>query len=219
MSSVTPVLDHLVLATPTLEATADRLAGLLGVTPVPGGSHVGRGTRNILLGLGGGPGGGSYLEIIGVDQEQPAPAQARPFGVDDLDGERLVTWAVRVQGIDALCAQAVAAGYDPGPVASMSRRRPDGVLLAWRLTSPPVAPVSVVPFVIDWADSPHPADSLAGGCSLVDLRAEHPRAEHPRADDIGLQLSALGLSLPVGEGRAAALIAVIEGPAGRVELR
>ena len=210
MSSVTPVLDHLVLATSTLEATADRITGALGCRAVPGGSHVGRGTRNILMSLS----GGSYLEIIGTDEGQPAPSAPRPFGVDDLHGERLVTWAVRVHGIDGLCAKAAAVGYDPGPVASMSRVRPDGVTLNWRLTAPPAAPVSVVPFFIDWAESPHPAQSLPDGCRLVGLRAEHPRA-----DVVSAQFAALGLSIPLRQAPLASLVAVLEGPGGRIDLR
>ena len=45
-----------------------------------------------------------------------------------------------------------------------SRQRPDGVTLRWTLTDPGVSPaLSLVPFFIDWADSPHPAATAPRG--------------------------------------------------------
>ena len=32
----------------------------------------------------------------------------------------------------------------------------------------------LVPFLIDWKDSPHPSASTPQGCTLVSLRGEHP---------------------------------------------
>jgi hypothetical protein len=129
---VEPALDHLVLATPDLEATVADVAARAGVRSVEGGRHVGLGTRNHLLGLG----GSAYLEIIGPDADQPAPDRPRPFGIDELTGPRLVTWAVHPPDVDAVVERARALGHDPGAPRPMSRRTPAGVLLAWRLTEP-----------------------------------------------------------------------------------
>ncbi|HEU5459054.1 MAG TPA: VOC family protein, partial [Pyrinomonadaceae bacterium] len=100
-------------------------------------------------------------------------------------------------------------------VKSGTRRRPDGVQLSWQFTDPwaPVA-VGIVPLFIDWGDSPHPALTAAGGVTLVSLRAEHPDDQSVRR-----MLQHLGVDLPLSPGQSAALIAVIEGPRGRVELR
>ena len=63
------MIDHLVLATPDVEATAHDIRRGWGITVIAGGIHTGRGTRNGLAGLA----NGSYLEIVGPDTEQPDP--------------------------------------------------------------------------------------------------------------------------------------------------
>jgi hypothetical protein len=72
----------------------------------------------------------------------------------------------------------------------------------------------VIPFFIDWGESPHPSRSAARGARLVDLRIEHP-------DVVGVQrlLRVLELDVIVTRAAHAALVAVIEGPRGRVVLR
>ena len=84
-------LDHLVYATPDLDASVEELAERLGTDPVPGGAHPGWGTRNALIGLG----PGSYLEVIGPDPGQPRSDHPRPLLIDELTSARLVTWAYR----------------------------------------------------------------------------------------------------------------------------
>src|SRR5471030_1014335 len=84
-------IDHLVYATPDVDKTVEALGKLLGVKAAPGGRHPGRGTRNALIGLG----PRCYLEIVGPDLEQPAPAQPRWFLIDSLHEARLVAWAAR----------------------------------------------------------------------------------------------------------------------------
>jgi hypothetical protein len=95
-------VDHLVYATPDVDATVDELARRTGVRATPGGPHPGRGTRNALLALG----PTSYLEIVGPDAAQPAPAAPRWLSVDAVDAPRLVTWAARVDDLDAVAARA-----------------------------------------------------------------------------------------------------------------
>lgn len=202
------VIDHLVYAVTDLAAGSASVAGWLGVAPAPGGQHVGRGTRNELLGLG----GGSYLEIIGPDPAQPAPAQPRPFAVDDLTGPRLVTWAARTTDLDAAIDAARAAGHDAGSAQAMQRARPDGVLLSWRLTNP--SPDGVLPFLIDWGDTPHPAVSAPIGVTLDALELTHPAPERVRA-----VLEAWGLhQVTVIAGPAATVRAELTGPNGRLVL-
>src|SRR5690349_1247131 len=82
-------VDHLVYAVPDVDAAVAALAERLGVRASPGGAHPGRGTRNALLALG----DRAYLEIVGPDASQPAPARPRWLGVDDARVPRLTAWA------------------------------------------------------------------------------------------------------------------------------
>ncbi len=204
-------VDHLVYATPDLAAGIAQVERLLGVKAIPGGQHPGAGTRNALIGLG----DETYLEIIGPDPDQPKPARPRRFGIDELNAPRLVTWAVKGADLEAIVENAKRHGVDLGQVQSGSRRRPDGVLLSWRLSVSPVLTADgIVPFFIDWGKTPNPAAALPKGCVLVALRAEHPDANHVQAG-----LSAVGLNLRVDAGSAPALIATIRSAHGDVELR
>jgi glyoxalase-like protein len=208
---VLAVIDHLVYATGDLDAAVEWVAAALGVAPTPGGRHPGLGTRNALLDLG----GGAYLELIGVDHEAASAADGpRPFGLDRIAGPRLAAWAARAEGIDRCVARARRFGYDPGPVQSMSRRRPDGTVLHWRLTPPGPRVVEVVPFLIEWADgAPHPSTTSAQGCRLVSFTGRHPEP-----DAVAPTLRALGVELALEPAPSAALSAVIEGPGGTVTL-
>ena len=209
----TPILlkiDHLVFATPNLAAGVEQVEKLLGVKAVPGGQHPGAGTRNALIRLG----ELTYLEIIGPDPDQPDPALSRRFDIDDLKSSRLVTWAAKGTDLDALVRTSKQHGVDLGHVQAGSRRRPDGVLLAWKTVSPTLNADGIIPFFIDWGTTPHPASSLPKACTLVALRAEHPDADRVRAE-----LSSLGLNLHIDARPAPALIATIHTPHGDVELR
>lgn len=204
-------IDHLVYGVQDLEAGSAAIERLLGVRPAAGGKHVGLGTHNALLSLG----GGAYLELIAPDPEQPAPWRPLPFGLAGLREPRLLTWAVKAPDVESQAARAREAGVDPGPVLRMSRQRPDGTLLSWALTyrEEPLGD-GLVPFLIAWDPGPHPSETSPAGCRLVSLRAEHPAPER-----IAVMLAAVGVDMPVTRGEAPALIATIEGPVGTVELR
>jgi len=210
-SGVLSSVDHLVYATPELQLGIERIEKALGLRATPGGQHLGRGTRNALVSLG----PGTYLEIIGPDPEQPSPAQPRPFGIDDLNEPRLVTWAAKGRNLERFASDARRDGVKLGEVMPGSRRRADGVVLSWRYTDPrTVVADGVVPFFIDWGQTPHPASTATPGASLIGLRAEHPDPE-----PVQKALSRLGLDIRVQRGPRAALIATVSSPRGRVELR
>jgi hypothetical protein len=205
------MVDHLVYAAPDLAEGVRVIERLLGVSATPGGQHLGLGTRNFLVSLG----DDVYLEIIGPDPDQPTPDQPRPFGIDDLTEPRLVTWAAKGTGLAALAEASAAGGMDLGEVMEMSRRRPDGSLLSWELTSPFASRADgVVPFLIDWLDSTHPASELPPGPVLVDFQIEHPDPAAIRA-----ALNAIGSDVEVVESRQPGMVAWIRTTDAVVVLR
>ena len=209
-TGIEPALDHLVYAAADLESAVAWFAEATGMSPVPGGRHLGQGTRNYLVGFG----ATSYLEIIGLDRDNPPdPGVPVPFGVDRLTQPRLVAWAVHPADIDAAVTASRDAGADQGEIWPMSRRTPDGAVLRWRLASGRPAPLAgVTPFLIDWGTTPHPASVTASRVSLTEFRVTHPDPATVRG-----VAAALGIALEVGAG-SARLHAVLDTPRGPVTL-
>ncbi|MEP7201766.1 MAG: VOC family protein [Ilumatobacteraceae bacterium] len=208
------MIDHLVYASNDLPAASAAIHDLLGVAPRPGGSHVGKGTYNELLSLG----GNTYLEVIGPDPSQPAPDGPRGFGVDEIEAAALVAWCVRpVRPLSEIVSEARAAGIELGDVASMSRRRPDGVLLQWQLTYPQRGGQfgGALPFMIDWGDSSHPTDTLPPAVDLVRLDVFHPRAQLLQR---ALDIIGAAAGVEVDEDERPRLRALIATPDGDVTL-
>jgi hypothetical protein len=204
-------VDHLVLAVPDLEAGIDWVESLTGVRAVIGGRHPGMGTWNALISLG----PTTYLEVIAPDPTQATYRSPRVFRVDEVDQPRLTTWAANASDVAALSAVALPGDEAIGNAQDGSRDRPDGVTLRWTLSDPYVEIAGgVVPFFIDWSDTPHPAGASPEGAVLRSLRAEHPQPEAVKRT-----LERLGIDLPVTEGPAPALIATLDTPNGTVELR
>ena len=203
-------VDHLILVTPDVDETADRLATTFGVRAVPGGSPPTWGTRNALLALG----NHAYLEILGPDPESPPQEPPRPFGLETLGAPRLATWVAKGRALEALVERARTEGIELGEVQRRARRRPDGTLLSWAMTDL-TAPRAdgIIPFFIDWGETPHPATTAPRGGTLVGLRARHPDAAGVRA-----MLGSLGLAIEVEPGEAPELIATLETRLGRMEL-
>ena len=194
-----------------MTAGVKQIETLLGVHATPGGQHPGEGTRNALVALG----QTSYLEIIGPDPEQPAPAGPRKFRIDDLKEPRLVTWAAKGTNLTQFVAEARRRGVAIGDVIPGSRRTPAGALLSWHISNQrAMVADGLVPFFIDWGETPHPAASAAAGATLISLRAEHPEP-----DKVQRMLRALDLAMPVVKAATPSLVATIASPRGRVDLR
>ena len=125
-----------------------------------------------------------------------------------------MTWAISPDDIESAAAAARQAGAELGPIVAMSRTTPAGDVLNWRLTIARPAPYDgIVPFLIDWGTSRHPAASGLPEAELVEFSATHPRAA-----EVSAVLAALNVELPVSAGEPG-LQAVIAGPGGTCSLR
>ena len=205
------MLDHIVYVAPDVYAALEDFTQRFGVRPALGGKHIGLGTHNALLSLS----EASYLEIIGPDPEQPPPSTPRPFDLDTNAGPRLATWLAKATNIERQVENAHRLGYNAGIITPMSRTLPDGTRLEWRLAIPP-QPLGdwLVPILIDWRTDRHPAKTSPKGCTLVELYGEHPNPETIRPI-----LDALGVSLDVRQALTPALVAILDTPKGRIQLR
>ena len=134
-----------------LQATAQRLAKLIGVTPVDGGIHPRFGTRNVILPLA----HERYVEVVEV-LDHPASDKA-PFGqavrARSEAGGGWLGWCIAV---DDLAPLETRIGREAVPG---NRHRPDGVELRWRqlgikgLMSDPQ-----LPYFVQWEDAAlHPS--------------------------------------------------------------
>jgi hypothetical protein len=155
-------LDHALIAVHDLVPAARELEARHGLASVEGGRHPGWGTANRIVPL-----GGTYLELIGIVDEDEAAASAfgrwvsavrtgplQPFG-----------WAVRTDDMDAEAARLGLA------VTEGSRARADGSLVQWRLAGVEAATAEpCLPFLIEWApgttlpgrtEAPHPAGAVS----------------------------------------------------------
>ena len=203
-----PNLDHVVITTPDLAEAVRAFESATGVAPQPGGVHPTFGTRNYLVSFG----GDAYLEILGADPENVDFAVTRPFGIDNVRGTAVSTWAVHPAALDDAIAEARRAGAELGEAFPGSRRTGGGTLLQWRLTADHAEPSGLVPFLIDWGTTTSPAVSTEARVDLVALTATHLEPQK-----ISAVLAALGTRLDVRPGEPA-LRVTVEGPAGRLTL-
>lgn len=219
MTAAPAVLDHLVLAVPDLRAACADLADRTGVTPVPGGSHPGRGTHNALVGLTWRGGRRHYLELLAPDPDQPdVPETERMLGLGRVPAEaapHMHGWAVRVPaGLDETVTRARAADVDTGEPVAASRVTPSGLRLSWWLAVPsPLGLGGLQPFLIDWGGRQHPTDDPLPTLELVSVTLQHPDPQ--LATQV---LGALGVDLPVGPGERPRVLATLATPEGEVVL-
>jgi hypothetical protein len=197
-------LDHLLFGAATLDAGVAALADRAGVTARAGGRHTGAGTHNALTGLG----GRTYLEVIAPDPEQDATSELRTM-LASLTAPTLVTWAIATADLAGDAGRVEEAGIELAAPIEMERPAGD-IVLRWQLRRPIDAAGGVVPFLIDWGDSPHPSTTLPHDLTLAALHVSTPIA-----DRLTAALTALGIDgVEVRHGGHTELRATITGPRG-----
>jgi hypothetical protein len=135
-------IDHAIIGARDIEAVAGRLWEQHGLASLPGGRHPGWGTHNRIVPL-----GGSYLEILGVADENEAVRD--PMGrwllAHTATADPLMAWCCETGELERL-ARRLGLMLERG-----GRERPDGTLLSWRLAGRDVA-LGARPFFIAWDD-------------------------------------------------------------------
>jgi hypothetical protein len=208
------VIDHLVVAAVTLADGIDYIANRLGVAPRAGGRHETMGTHNALLKLG----ERLYLEVIAIDPQGIKPSRPRWFDLDNIalqaeltEEPRLIHWVARTDDLERAAA---ACPTDLGRAHAM--RRGD---YRWRMTIPDDGKLperGLVPTLIQWDVSSHPADTLPPSpITLVQLAATHPEPAAVRAALAALKLQD---QLTVTYDRQTRLAAMLRTPQGMVTL-
>ena len=187
------VIDHLVIAAPTLASGADWVERSLGVAPGPGGAHPRMGTHNLLLRLG----ETTFLEVLAPDPAASRPARPRWFGLDDLgpdDAPRLAAWVARTDDLRACPGDLLAL---VGPIETMTRGTRE-----WLITIPPDGGLPLggaLPMLIEWQAPRAPAGAglPESGCELAGLGLRHPQGA--RLNEL-LALAGLADRVAIGTG-------------------
>jgi Glyoxalase-like domain len=201
-------LDHIVIAAKTLEQGVIWLEEKLGVKLQAGGKHPLFGTHNALLKLG----ENTYLELIAVDPNAPAPTRARWFELDfaqKLEQPKLIHWVARTDDLESRVQKLPMLGR----ILEASRGN-----LSWQITVPDDGHLNfegLIPTLISWRGI-HPTLQLeAKGCELLQLEGCHP--EPMRVNKMLERLEANSL-LEVFHAPSPNLQALIQTPGGRVKL-
>ena len=151
-----------------------------------GGKHQGYGTHNSLLGLG----HHTYLEIIAPDPDQNK-VSANWIPADRVKSPQLIGWAIATNQIDEVTHEF---GRWFGDVVALSRLKPDGSLLQWKMTLPRFDLYNgFIPFLIDWGSTAHPSSVLPKAGTIENLLLFHPKAS-----EIQLIFEQIGINQKVG---------------------
>lgn len=180
------VLDHIVIGCASLEQGVAWARDRLGVTVPPGGQHPRLGTHNCLMRIA----ERSYLELIAIDPEAPAPERPRWFGLDDprqqariSERPRVLTWVCGTEDIGA----ALAAAPELGAAVEMTRGD-----LVWRISirdDGALTDGGTLPRLIEWSGG-----SPAARIPDLGVRLQRIALRHPQPDVLAGKLDGMGAS-------------------------
>ena len=202
-------VDHFMWAAVDLESASAEFERLTGVRPAFGGRHIGFGTHNALVSLS----NGSYMEVLALDPEQDTGG---PLGAEIalLTSPAILAFHIKRADLESVVSVYEEMNIDYKGPFDLSRQRPDGVVLKWRLLLPE-SPVykHALPVFIDWMDAPHPSTSTPTGCELTQFEVGYPQNE-----ELSLLYKKLDVSLPVVYSKEAYAKATLQTPKGEVVL-
>ena len=202
-------VDHFMWAAVDLELASAEFERLTGVHPAFGGRHMGFGTHNALVSLS----NGSYMEVLALDPEQDTGG---PLGAEIalLTSPEILAFHIKRADLESVVSvyQEMNIAYT-GPF-DLSRQRPDGEVLRWRLllAESPVYK-HALPVFIDWMDAPHPSKSAPAGCELI-----HFEVGYPYNEELSSLYEKLDVTVPVVYSREPYAKATLDTPKGKVVL-
>jgi len=135
-------IDHIVLCVDDLEEAAAEVQRRFGLRQLPGGRHAGHGTENRIVPLGSAAASSPFGRWVAARASQELEPHAICLRTDDLD---------------LLCDRLDLAAV------SMSRTKPDGTELRWRLAGLEDMISRGTPFYIEWDIDPSSHPAKTGG--------------------------------------------------------
>ncbi len=183
-------IDHIAIGASSLENGVAALKATLGVTVPSGGKHVAMSTHNCVMQSG----NESFLELIAIDPDAPAPARTRLFTLDDpktqarlKERPRALCWVVQTDNLDQVVANSP---VSLGEVINLSRGD-----LTWRLTVPNYGHLpenAMLPVFIEWSPGPHPSTMQRDlGVKLNKVILSHPEPDALNAMFVQLKVDHL----------------------------
>jgi hypothetical protein len=183
-------IDHLVVVVPDLDQ-AIRNYQALGFSVVPGGRHP-IGTHNALIAFA----DGAYLELLAFREPNPT----HRWWTALQQGGGLADFCMRTDDVEGDRRAFARAGVDLDEPWPLSRVRPDGYTVRWRLAIPRGASAGVAPFLIvdetpldERVPKLRRHDNGATGIASLTLAVEAPRL----AEVCGSYRTVLGAGEPV----------------------
>lgn len=218
-------IDHLFFACSDLHHACAWFEKTTGVAPAMGGRHVGRGTWNALVALG----GDIYLELIAPDPTQKDVPASQSIAAKMNEPGRLLHWAAETKELakhQKIATQQQHLPWALKPPVPYSRKTTDGKLLEWELAFPAsdleLPGGGTLPFLIDWLEvlrnGLHPSKTSPKGCTLLTLRLSHPEHLQLRAALATLGFDLQNNLLEIVSGNKPSLAMVLDTPKGRMTL-
>ena len=166
-------IDHFAIGCSSLAAGVTTLKKSLGVEVPQGSKHTLMSTHNCVMQSG----NESFLELIAVDPDAPAPGRTRWFTLDDpktttrlAERPRALCWVVSTDNLDETVASSP---VDLGEIVTFVRGD-----RSWRLTVPADGHLpenALLPAFIEWSLGPHPSTGQQDlGVMLNRVLLTHP---------------------------------------------
>ena len=167
-------IDHFAIGSSSLAAGVTSLRKSLGVEVPQGSKHDLMSTHNCVMQSG----NESFLELIAVDPDAPAPGRTRWFTLDDpktttrlAERPRALCWVVSTDNLDETVASSP---VDLGEIVTFVRGD-----RSWRLTVPADGHLpenALLPAFIEWSPGPHPSTGQQDlGVMLNRVLLTHPK--------------------------------------------